>query len=185
MFAVALDPSAGKSIAHSTAAILCRTLLKHNPMVCATCKCKNDCMLPGSEEPCEDCISGADGSHKRLPRALRLNDASEQPDAIWDNEKLGEVPVAEGLEYLRRKLKAVNQPERQYWVEMLEEFYNDHLEDFLWDIDAADEDRVKHLLALKADLSDSQFAKAVDAACQYIRRVFFPEMPESEVYGET
>ena len=50
-------------------------------------------------DPCDDCMDGADGSHKRLPRSCRLNDETELPGAEWDDAKIAEVTLPEAWQY--------------------------------------------------------------------------------------
>ena len=55
-------------------------------------------------EPCEVCINGATGAHKKLWKEDREDDSSEEPGAEWDNRKLDEVTVPEALDYYFKRL---------------------------------------------------------------------------------
>ncbi len=125
-------------------------------MVCSECKCKYypECSYGEDTDPCDDCMNGADGSHKRLPRSCRLRDDTELPGAEWDDDKIAEVTLPEAWQYFCTKLivPSISPGARSMLLSRFEGFYNDELEPMLYDdldgdeTDADDEDLVPNVM---------------------------------------
>lgn len=105
-------------------------------MPCVDCLCAEhpDCAYKNGE-PCNNCIHGASGYHKRLCRQQRLDDDSELPDAEWDDAKIAEVTLDEAFEYFLRKLAENVRHCKTFdeYVSRFKAFYEDEIEAHLSD----------------------------------------------------
>lgn len=113
-------------------------------MVCVDCLCAEypDCAYENGE-PCENCIHGVSGYHKRLCKDVRVDDDSELPDAEWDDAKIDEVTLDEAFDYFLRKLAENTRHSKTFdeYVSRFKVFYRDEIEAHLYDnMDEADSD---------------------------------------------
>lgn len=131
-------------------------------MVCSECKCKYypECRYGEYTDPCDDCMNGADGSHKRLPKSCRLSDETELPGAEWDDDKIAEVTLPEAWQYFCTKLMvpSISPEARSVLLRRFEGFHNDEIEPMLYELEdneiGADDDDDDDMPKLVSDIKD-------------------------------